>query len=580
MKEENVKIIAGYGDSGREWLLFRKPESVLSAYEARDVMPVLREVEAAVDRGLCAAGFLCYEAGPGLDPACTTHASSKLPLVWFGLFSGFEKTGLPRKASLDFSTGEWKPSISAVEYNGAIDRIKNYLKNGDTYQVNYTLRMRTSFEGDPFGLFCRLCSTQQAKHCVFVDTDSFAICSASPELFFSLDGNTIISRPMKGTFRRGLTLEQDREFADVLHHSEKNRAENVMIVDMVRNDMGRVADAGSIHVPRMFEIEKYPTVLQMTSTVEGSTLAPFSGIMKALFPCASITGAPKIRTMQIIKELESGPRGVYTGAIGYLLPGRKACFNVAIRTVVIDKAGKTAEYGVGGGIVWDSDAKNEYEECLVKTAVLTSEPGDWDLLESLLWEEGKGYFLLNEHMRRLGKSAEYFGFPAAIDQIRTRLKENEKKLAGRVKVRLLVDHDGNIKIENKFLSDADLTVQWTVKLAAEKVDSRNLFLYHKTTNRAVYDRAKSMSGNCDDVLLVNERGEITESTIANVVVERGGRLVTPPVDCGILPGVFREYLLEKGEIEEGVIMPADIREADKVFLINSVRKWIEIKVLF
>jgi len=416
---------------------------------------------------------------------------------------------------------------------------------------------------------------------------------------------------MKGTSARGLIFDQDREQADILQRSEKNRAENVMIVDMVRNDMGRIADPGSVYVSRLFEVEQYPTVFQMTSTVECRSSATFPDILKALFPCASITGAPKIRTMQIIKELELGPRGVYTGCIGYVSPGRKARFNVAIRTVCVDKQEGTAEYGVGGGIVWDSNVENEYEECRVKTAVLMEKTPDFELLESILWEPENGYFLLERHLSRLKRSAEYFGFVVNLPEIKRCLTEQAKRMAGEdeqnylptpstidhhlsaivpstqglgttaepstmrsFKLRLRVTDEGKVAIEREPLSDTTSMRPWRVTLAEHSIDSKNPFLYHKTTNRVVYDRARLSAAGYDDILLWNEHGEITESTMANVVIERDGKLVTPPVKCGLLPGLFREWLLDHGEIEEGIVTVEDVRNAERLFLINSVRKWI------
>ncbi len=579
MRNKPVKVVLGSGDLRGKWKLFQGPETVITAYKPEDVRTALQTVQDAVENeGLYAAGFLCYEAASGLDAALKTHSGSKIPLVWFGLFRDVEETELPPSALSDFTIGEWQVSVSSDKYTEAIKQIKHYLKSGDTYQVNYTLRLRASFDGDPWSFFCRLARTQRTGYCAFIETEAFAICSASPELFFSLDKDVLTSSPMKGTSKRGLTLEQDRQLAEALRVSEKNRAENVMIVDMVRNDMGRIADKGSVHVPSMFDIEQYPTVLQMTSTVTSNTSASFVDIMSALFPCASITGAPKVRTMEIIKELESDLRGIYTGCVGYVLPGRKALFNVAIRTVYLDKSERMAEYGVGGGVVWDSSAEDEYEECRVKAGVLTSDLPDFQLLESLLWDNG--CFLLEEHLKRLQGAAEYFAFNIDIEKIRKRLLKETSNLTGRFKIRLLVDEKGGVSIEKQPLINIESSEPWRVCLAGSMINSQDLFLYHKTTNRSVYEHAKSTAGDCDDVILMNERGQITESTMANIVVEKDGRRLTPPVQCGLLPGVFREHLLNNGMIEEHVIMPDDIRKADNVFLINSVRKWIKIKILF
>lgn len=564
--------------SGGEWRLFRNPMRILTANEPGEVRDCLRELQTAADEGLHAAGFLAYEAAPGLDKACKTHTPRDMPLLWFGLFKSGEKLRMSAPSECGrFNVSKWEPAICAREYDAAIGRIKDYLKSGDTYQVNYTLPLRARFDGDPWDFFCRLCRTQRSKYCAFVETECFALCSASPELFFSLDGATLLSRPMKGTSKRGLTFEQDLNLADALRHSEKNRAENIMIVDMVRNDMGRIADRGSVRVESLFDIERYPTVLQMTSTVACETSASLTDIMEALFPCASVTGAPKIRTMEIIKELEKEPRGVYTGCVGWVSPNRRAEFNVAIRTVSLDKQRSIATYGVGGGIVWDSVAEQEFEECRIKAAVLSSEARDFELLESLLWEKNKGYFLLDQHLERLERSAAYFGFAVDLSAVRRRLLEDAARMKeDRYKVRLRVGEEGDASVDWEVISQATQRERRRVTLAREPIDPENPFLYHKTTDRAVYERAWRLTPDRDDVLLWNPRGEVTESSIANVVIEKAGKRLTPPVSCGLLPGVFRAWLLERGEIEEGVVSLEDARNAQKMFLINSVRKWIPV----
>jgi len=574
------KVMIIIGGENREWCLFRDPVHILSAWSAHEVLPTLQRVEDAVKRGFHAAGFLTYEASPGLDGAYRTQSLRRLPLVWFGLFRKIEDFQVSGETLCDsFRVGDWKPSISSQEYKTAVARIKRYLESGDTYQVNYTFRLKTTFEGNPLDLFLRLHRRQRAKYSAFIDTNDFAICSVSPELFLFLDGDRLVSCPMKGTSKRGLTIEQDRELADRLRRSAKDRAENVMIVDMVRNDMGRIAEPGSVHAASLFDIERYPTVFQMISTVTCRSSASFVDIVRALFPCASITGAPKVRTMQVIKELERGSRGVYTGCVGYLSPGRRAQFNVAIRTVSVDKRKGILEYGVGGGIVWDSDAENEYEECQVKAGILMSQAREFKLLESMLWEKGKGYFLLDSHLKRLVRSAEYFDFTLDLREVKSRLTQTALTLGlEKCKIRLCVTRDGGILIDAAQISDSTVKRMWRLGLVETPVDSQNPFLYHKTTNRAVYENALSTEKGCDDVLLWNERGEVTETTIANVVIERCGERVTPPVECGLLPGVFRQWLRDHGEIRENVVRLEDLQHADRIHAINSVRTWIPAEI--
>jgi para-aminobenzoate synthetase/4-amino-4-deoxychorismate lyase len=409
-----------------------------------------------------------------------------------------------------------------------------------------------------------------------VDLGSHVICSASPELFFQLSGRALASKPMKGTAARGRTLHEDRAQAHWLHHSEKNRAENVMIVDMIRNDLGRIAEIGSVTVPHLFEIERYPTVLQMTSTVTARTSVPLTDILTALFPCASITGAPKVRTMQIIADLETTPRGVYTGCIGYVSPQREAQFNVAIRTVTINREAGQAEYGVGGGIVWDSEAADEWRECEIKTRVLTQPARPFDLIESIVWTPDHGYFLLDRHLTRLAESAEYFNTPIDLPAIRDQLADLDATLAAAAhKVRVSVSQLGRVSITATPLSEIPLPPIMRVKLAAQPIDSNNVFLFHKTTRRDAYEAARATQADCDDVILWNERGEITESTIANVVVELDGQRYTPPIECGLLPGTFRADLIERRLIYERVISKEELLAAIRVWLINSVRGWRE-----
>ena len=345
-------------------------------------------------------------------------------------------------------TLNWQADIERESYNTAIEKIKDYIAQGKTYQVNYTMRLNSEFNGGEWDFFLHLAQTQN-KYAAYIDTGRYVICSASPELFFKLDGNKIYSRPMKGTAKRGRTTLEDKEQAEWLHNSIKNRAENVMIVDMIRNDLGRIAEIGSVQVPELFTIEKYPTLFQMTSTVQAKTNASLDEIFSALFPCASITGAPKVSTMNIIAELETTPRKIYTGSIGYISPNRKAQFNVAIRTALIDRENKTAEYGIGGGIVWDSTSADEYSEALLKARVLTERPQEFSLIETLLWTPEDGYFLREKHTARMQDSAEYFGFPFSREEFEHQLDQLAKHFNSPQRVRILLNKHGEFKAESK-----------------------------------------------------------------------------------------------------------------------------------
>ncbi len=384
---------------------------------------------------------------------------------------------------------------------------------------------------------------------------------------------------MKGTAHRGFWPARDQALARQLHDCPKNRAENAMIVDMIRNDMGRIACPGSIHVEEPFAVERYPTVLQMTSTVSSRTGATLPEVFAAMFPCASITGAPKVRTMQIIRQLESEPRGVYTGAIGMVQPGGRARFNVAIRTVVIDKENGLAEYGVGGGIVWDSRPCEEYAECRTKAAVLTAHFPPFDLLETLRFDPGTGYNLLQEHLDRLAASATYFGYRLDIALVRAELESLAAHLAAPVRVRLTVTESGQVNLETAAAPCINPGAPWRLKLAARPVNKSDVFLYHKTTHRLVYDNARRESPPCDDVLLYNEAGQVTETTIANIVCRIDGRLVTPPLESGLLAGAFRQSLIKNGQVAEQIIRVDQLPHCQELFAVNSVRGWMNAVLL-
>jgi para-aminobenzoate synthetase/4-amino-4-deoxychorismate lyase len=383
---------------------------------------------------------------------------------------------------------------------------------------------------------------------------------------------------MKGTSARGLWFEDDLAKRATLVRSKKERAENVMIVDMVRNDLGRIALCGSVHVSSLFEIEKYPTVWQMTSTVSARTCEPLDRILQATFPPASITGAPKRRTMEIIAELESLPRRIYTGTIGFVSPGGRAQFNVAIRTVLLHKPTRHAEYGVGGGIVWDSKPANEYEECLTKTKVLSPLARDFDLLETILWSPHSGYSLLEYHMKRLAGSMDYFGFKADQRPILNELASVAAGLSSRLhRIRLLVSRRGGIRCEATSLEPTSMRFGKVV-LANSPVDTDDIFLYHKTTRRRVYEDAVRMCPGSDDVLLFNEGGQVTESTVANVAVQIGGVLCTPPVRCGLLPGTQRAWLLDHAQLQERIISIQEMLGSPNVYLLNSIKGMEKVQI--
>ncbi len=580
------KVLIHDDSDQQQWLSFSQPKQIYSVNRLDQVLPTLELVEQQVrENQAWAAGWISYEASSAFDTALITHPPGEFPLLWFGLFEECESIDLEQLVTSDhvnvFQQTVWSLNSNLPDYTTKIKRIKNEIKEGNTYQVNYTIRQFADLDISAEDAFLGFAAN--ARYGAFIDAGRFALCSASPELFFEIKDGEISSRPMKGTAPRGRFLKEDYQLRDELFESEKNRAENLMIVDMIRNDIGRIAHSGSVEVPTLFEIEKYPTVWQMTSTVTAQTndSSTLIDIFKALFPCASITGAPKANTMKIINQLEPNARNIYTGTIGFIHPNMDMQFNVAIRTVLIDKLYNQAEYGVGGGIVWDSSAQSEYQECLTKSKVLSGK-GTFthQLLETLLWTPSDGYFLLDYHMSRLKDSAEYFDFAFNLEQIKIDLKRAIENKKNPQRIRLLMDKKGITRTESADLVTSTLAPNYQLKLAEQPVDSSDIYLYHKTTNRFIYDYFLGKHSDYDDVLLINEKGELTDSSIANLVVEVDGKKYTPPIHCGLLNGTYRQYLLDCGEITERIIRKPELEQAQRCYLINSVRKMWSVEIEF
>ena len=563
---------------------FVSPGKIILAEEIGEVIPLISQAESAAKNGKWAALFVSYEASPAFDPAFVCRTKGKLPFAAAMIFDKKFPTEKILQQEKSFDKLQWSPRVSQEEYYSSIKKIKDYISAGDTYQVNYTFPLQSEFRGEPEDFYYKLCAAQRAPFCCFLDFDDFSVLSLSPELFFKRAGDKIITKPMKGTAARGRFNSEDAEISHDLKYSTKNRAENLMIVDLLRNDLGRIAKTGTVNTKSLFDIEKYDSVFQMTSTIEAECDYSVSlvDIFKALFPCGSVTGAPKVRTMEIINEVESFPRGIYTGALGFIEPGGDCVFNVPIRTISIDnlsraqnasrKKCRLATFNVGGGIVADSTDKNEYEECITKSFFLSADVPDFKLLESLLLEDGK-IFLFEEHIRRIKSSAKYFDYIFKEEDFRNIILEIAKKnQKGKFKIRALNDRAGNFKTEIQPLGA--LALPRKITFAVESIDSSDRFLFHKTTNRKIFSELKEPFPQFDDVILFNERGEITETTICNIVVEIGGKKFTPPVECGLLGGTFRAHLLARGEIKEKVIKKGEALSAEKIYLINSVRKWL------
>ncbi len=547
-------------------LAFDPPVAVVVARTPAEVGPALREVEAHTAAGRWAAGFVAYEAAPGLDPVLTTHQPDG-DLVWFGI------TEHPPRAVAPVATGTpppgpWVPDWTPAQHAAAVAAVRERIAAGDTYQVNLTTRLRGPAPADPLAAYAHLALAQRGAWNGYLDTGTTVVAGASPELFLHRTGDHVLVRPMKGTAARGRTTAEDDAARAALLASTKDRAENVMIVDLVRNDLARVAVTGSVEVTRLLAAERYPTVHQLTSDVE-ATVVPGTGLvdlLTALFPCGSVTGAPKASSMAVIAELETSPRGVYCGAVGWVGPG-EARFSVAIRTLVVDRGAGTAVYGAGGGITWSSDPAAEHAELLAKTRVLTAGPPAFALLETMR-HTAAGLHNWPGHRARLLDSAAHFGFAVDVDRVEQALAG----LDGDLRVRLTVARDGTPTVET-FPLPAPLPGPVRLALDDEPVDEHAPWPHHKTTLRAPYDTRLARHPGADDVLLVNTAGEVTESCRATLAVRRGGAWVTPPLGSGCLPGVERARLVADGTLVEGRITPADLDGAE-IALVSSLRGWL------
>ena len=557
-----------------------EPYGVWVAHHLEDVADVIARAESEARAGSWVAGFVSYEAAPAFDRRLAVRTPSPgLPSAWFAGFRG--AVSEPAGPGGEYRIGPWRPEVSDARYGRHVDAIREFIRVGDTYQTNYTFRLRGRVGGDLRSLYTDLLGAQGGGYHAFLETGRHTVVSASPELFFRWDGRRIESRPMKGTMARGRWEQEDSRFRERLLSSGKDRAENVMIVDLLRNDLGRVARFGTVQVERLFEVERLETVWQMTSTVAAET-RPGVGLLDiftAMFPCGSVTGAPKVRTMEIIESLESSPRGVYCGAIGLLAPpgsGRpRAEFSVAIRTLVADTRSGEAEYGVGGGVVYESTAAREYEEAMVKARVLSRRRTPVTLLETMRWEPGRGVWLRDRHLNRLRSSARYLGVTlreVAIADLLEGLSGDEP-----LRVRLLVSADGSASIDTSPLAPGPLVVGLAVD--DRPIDRTDYLRYHKTTRREVYEQAAARHPAADDVVLVNELGEVVETTIANLVVRMGDAWVTPPIGSGCLPGTYREELIDRGTLSEWRMSVFDLMAADEVAVINSVRGWQTAKIV-
>ncbi|WP_341679049.1 aminodeoxychorismate synthase component I [Niveibacterium sp. SC-1] len=565
--------------------LLRGHRHTLHAWGANEVPGFFAAIEQARDAGAWIALAASYELGYALDAALLPLLpQTGRPLASAWIFDGAELLdeatceALLRDTlgGLDEAqqTAGITPLVGALDeagHAGRVQAIQQLIEAGDCYQVNLTFPLTGQSWGHPLSLYARLRERQPVRHGAFIRHEAGWLLSRSPELFVAREGLRLTVRPMKGTAPSGEAAR--------LAASEKDRAENLMIVDLLRNDLGRLAPAGGVRVERLFEIEDYPTLHQMTSTIVAEPVAAdLHTIFRALFPCGSVTGAPKIRAMQIIRELEGRPRGHYCGAIGWIAPDGDFSFNVPIRTLELDDD-RHARLGVGSGIVADSQVAAEYRECLTKARFLSGLDTDFSLFETLRLAPGDlPYPLLERHLARLQRSAAALGFHCEPEAARTALLELARALAPLAPMRVRIDlhADGQLRLQHAPLDP--LPDRCTVVLSPRRLDANDLLLQHKTSRRARYDgelRGAIAQGHFD-LLFFNHAGELCEGARSNVFVERGGRLLTPPVRCGLLPGVLREQLLADGRAEEAALSRQDLDGADVLYMANALRGLVRV----
>lgn len=565
-----------------------------------------------LNQGYFLAGWLAYEFGYALEASFTPLLNSlgDMPLAHIGIYQDpliikhsnpfqderiLPLVNCPNQPLPPYQIKNLTPNLSANEYFSVLEQIKNYIEAGDTYQVNYTLKLLFDFTGSPESLYKDLRCNQPVSYGAYLDLDGHRILSFSPELFFRKTANHCQVRPMKGTMLRGRTPQEDKKFATALHNDPKNRSENVMIVDLLRNDLGRLSTMGEVKTSALFTVESYATLHQMTSTITGKTSGhiALSELFKALFPCGSVTGAPKIRTMQIIRELERQARGVYTGAIGYIAPTGDAVFNVPIRTIVLNK--NRGEMGIGSGIVHDSNPEAEWQECLLKGKFLSNPRPDFQLIETILWHQDTGFWLMDLHLARLAASASFFDYPLNLAPLKQQLSEaTTNAKAPALKIRILLHQDGTLttnatpcnppavyEITTRPAAAAKNTLP-KITLSKQPTNSNWPFLYHKSTHRELYtsERQLALEHGYFEVIFTNEKGEITEGSISNIVVRQGQQLFTPPIGCGLLAGTCRAYFLELHPrlLSEKILYHADLLSADAIYLINSIRGITEVSL--
>lgn len=559
--------------------VFNSASCIIRADTPAAIPTALDALESAQKKGFYTAGFLSYEAGYALEPKLAPRIPEgrNTPLLWFGVFKTPEILKIPENGSFPDGwitgrshAGPLRYNWTAGEYRKRFDKVQALIAAGDIYEANLTFGADFSFFGDPLHLYRTLRKNSACDFCAFLDTGEQQILSLSPELFFEIHDGAITCRPMKGTIARSDDPTTDQKAAATLQTSAKDRAENLMIVDLLRNDVSRISIPGSVRVPRIFEIESYPTVHQMTSTVTAN-VRPQCGprdILRALFPCGSITGAPKIRAMEILQEIEGRPRDLYCGAIGIFKPNGDACFNVAIRTLTI--TGNHGRLGIGGAVVYDSCADAEYAEAKLKARYMDLCYQPLRLIETLRFDPASGFIRLDRHLERMRATAGHFGIPFDEAAAKATLESLTRGATGTLRVHLELSEDGCLSGNVAPLPPNPPV--WTYAIAAERVSSTDRFARYKTGKRGLYSRLWQRAHeaqNCDEVIFLNEKGEIAEGSRSTIFVSRGDKLLTPPLSSGALAGVLRDQLLTEGKAIEAVLRVEDL--TDQVMFGNSLR---------
>ena len=553
---------------------FTQPIKELKTRDLAEVTALLAQVESYQEQGYYVVGYVSYEAAPAFEEKLAVHKAPLLAefLLYFTVHDSVETSPIPLTYDEIDLPSNWQEVTSAADYEKAIAQIHHHLRQGDTYQVNYTVQLKQDLSANPFAIYNRMVVEQEAGYNAYVEHDEIAVISMSPELFFEQNDRELTTRPMKGTTRRGVTDQEDLEQASWLKQDPKNRSENMMIVDLLRNDMNRISEVGSEHVERLCQAEQYSTVWQMTSTIK-SRLREYVDlveIFRSLFPCGSITGAPKIATMEIIKYLEPQPRGVYCGTIGFLLPNGRRIFNVAIRTIQLYK--EQAIYGVGGGITWDSTWESEYREVHQKAAVLYRKQARFQLITTGKISQ-KNLLFEDQHLERLRTASRYFAFPFDPEILRQKIEAECQACDANqdYRLRISLSKSGEIEVDRQVLTPLS-TSFCQAQLCLQEANLQQAFTYFKTTHRPHLSLGKQ------EKIYHNKLGELLETSIGNLVLKMNGKLYTPPSQLGLLQGIYRQHLLESGQVKEKVLTIEDLRGAEAIYGCNAVRGLYELLV--